>query len=458
MIYQQTNKNLEDSFMPDKQSVPFQAPASSPGKSLMPKTGKGGKSGSAMPVIIAIIVIVLLVGAGAAAYFFYFKDKMSGGKMNPEQVITKMMDSMKEVKTVEEKMEFELNFEVNEQDGDAPEFAALFSKGKMTGTIEGKSDETDKKNPKVDISMNIGVEIAMFPFDLGIQLRTLSQEEIYFKISEIPAMLALMAPADFSSLQDNWIQVNFETLKQEYKDNPEVLEMLSGYSSSMSEEEIEEIEKIFYKPQLFVVKKDLGSKKVNGVDTYHYAVGFDYDQLEQMAFELINYFAEKSEGDMDEEELAKMREEFTKSFSELKEGIEKLEGELWIGKKDFLLYKYVFYGEGDIEEGEMSITASLKGESKNFNKPVEITAPAEFKTIQDVIKELEASNPYSGMMPIDDGTTPPEPTDSDGDGLSDAEEVIYGTEIFNPDTDGDGYSDGDEVKNGFNPNGPGQLE
>jgi hypothetical protein len=41
--------------------------------------------------------------------------------------------------------------------------------------------------------------------------------------------------------------------------------------------------------------------------------------------------------------------------------------------------------------------------------------------------------------------------DSDNDGLTDAEEKVYGTDPFNRDTDGDGYSDGVEVKSGYNP-------
>jgi Bacterial TSP3 repeat len=39
------------------------------------------------------------------------------------------------------------------------------------------------------------------------------------------------------------------------------------------------------------------------------------------------------------------------------------------------------------------------------------------------------------------------PSDSDGDGLSDAEEGTHGTDPNNPDTDGDGYQDGAEVNN-----------
>ena len=74
----------------------------------------------------------------------------------------------------------------------------------------------------------------------------------------------------------------------------------------------------------------------------------------------------------------------------------------------------------------------------------------------------------------------PSPVDSDGDGLSDPEEVTAGTNPLaadtdgdglndreelkvwktNPlaaDTDGDGFLDGAEVQNGYNPNGPGKL-
>jgi len=45
--------------------------------------------------------------------------------------------------------------------------------------------------------------------------------------------------------------------------------------------------------------------------------------------------------------------------------------------------------------------------------------------------------------------------DTDGDGLFDWEESLWGTDLNNPDTDGDGTSDGDEVKSGRDPLIPG---
>lgn len=48
--------------------------------------------------------------------------------------------------------------------------------------------------------------------------------------------------------------------------------------------------------------------------------------------------------------------------------------------------------------------------------------------------------------------------DTDGDGLSDREEFrVFGTDPLKADTDSDGYADGEEVKNGYNPKGEGKL-
>ncbi|GEM_PF-2226595 len=54
------------------------------------------------------------------------------------------------------------------------------------------------------------------------------------------------------------------------------------------------------------------------------------------------------------------------------------------------------------------------------------------------------------------GTDPHNP-DTDGDGLTDGDEVhVYRTNPLKADTDGDGFKDGEEVRKGYNPNGPGK--
>ena len=51
-------------------------------------------------------------------------------------------------------------------------------------------------------------------------------------------------------------------------------------------------------------------------------------------------------------------------------------------------------------------------------------------------KEIAATNPYF---------------DSDGDGLTDEFEWIFGTDLNNPDSDGDGHSDFTEIDNAYDP-------
>ena len=54
--------------------------------------------------------------------------------------------------------------------------------------------------------------------------------------------------------------------------------------------------------------------------------------------------------------------------------------------------------------------------------------------------------------------TDPDLVDTDEDGLGDREEEnVYGTDPLDADTDGDTYTDGAEVEGGYNPNGSGKL-
>ncbi len=56
-------------------------------------------------------------------------------------------------------------------------------------------------------------------------------------------------------------------------------------------------------------------------------------------------------------------------------------------------------------------------------------------------------------LPPEQPKLPPAGLDTDSDGLTDAEEVLYGTDPKNPDTDKDGFLDGNEVFNLYNASG-----
>lgn len=101
-------------------------------------------------------------------------------------------------------------------------------------------------------------------------------------------------------------------------------------------------------------------------------------------------------------------------------------------------------------------------ESRVPEAPVvpEAEAPSAASTSAPVEKPVELDTDLDGIMDTEElrlGTNLSSP-DTDGDGLTDREEVsAYKTNPLISDTDGDNYSDGEEVRNGYNPNGTGKL-
>ena len=80
--------------------------------------------------------------------------------------------------------------------------------------------------------------------------------------------------------------------------------------------------------------------------------------------------------------------------------------------------------------------------------------PTSFDSDNDGIADTEDEEPTTYNAPVIELTEEVD-MDSDGDGMSDALEKALGTDPENGDSDGDGISDGDELINfGTNPNEP----
>jgi hypothetical protein len=104
--------------------------------------------------------------------------------------------------------------------------------------------------------------------------------------------------------------------------------------------------------------------------------------------------------------------------------------------------------------------------------PVEDELPVNDEDVSDdmadpepVIEEVEeepddTDTDLDGLSDAEEDELGTDPTliDTDGDGLADREEVrVYSTDPLNEDTDEDGFLDGEEVENGYSPNGDGRL-
>lgn len=83
-----------------------------------------------------------------------------------------------------------------------------------------------------------------------------------------------------------------------------------------------------------------------------------------------------------------------------------------------------------------------------------LTDAQEIQLGTDPFKADTDNDGYTDKQEIDSGYDPlvkGGKLDSDRDGLADPDEKCWGTDLHNPDTDGDGYLDGQEVVNGYDP-------
>lgn len=89
--------------------------------------------------------------------------------------------------------------------------------------------------------------------------------------------------------------------------------------------------------------------------------------------------------------------------------------------------------------------------------PVMLEEPAPPVVVPPALLPPEPITPEQPAETIVEVIQPVAAPDSDADGLSDAEEALFGTNANNTDSDADGYSDGSEVMNGYDPAIPGQT-
>lgn len=130
----------------------------------------------------------------------------------------------------------------------------------------------------------------------------------------------------------------------------------------------------------------------------------------------------------------------------------------WIGMENHLLYR--LQATGALLDARLEFWA--------FNEARRFETPAYTVSFQDI---LRAALPESGGATLSVGETQlvttssarlpvievEESADADGDGLDDLLEAFYGTDRGKADTDGDGVTDGEEVRGGMNPRGKGTL-
>jgi uncharacterized protein YpmB len=447
-------------------------------------TKKKNNKDLTIPIIISIILVLII---GSVAAYFLINKKLKQEEENPQQIIKSSLEAMNNVDSYT--FEGDLNFDFVKDIGEEFSLAIKFN---------GKADEKDCNNIKSSFnfkpemiiaqeggSENISLDLSMMSFG------ETGKETGYLKLNDFDLGVAGMIYGEMIiPYKNKWYFLDMKELQEKNGANME--------EDFNSEEMMKKIKELLKKYEIIKFEKDLGDTKIGSgitetwvpstspttgskdkdIEVYHYQIGIDSEAVLDFYVEILDlmppYMSKDSELDKFKIELEQNKEEILAVLDEI---MNNMKTEIWIGKKDKMIYKILMSGKYDqelvdalekkmdkinqekefnkidIAKSPSSFSFNMNLTMSDFNQPVEITEPQESEDLLKILEEAMAGL-MGGMIIPGTGSN----LDSDMDGLNDNMEEVYGTDKNNPDTDGDGYKDGEEVKNGYDPTIPGNVK
>lgn len=423
---------------------------------------------------IAVAAVFLIIAAAGAIY-------MLGGKKNAETpsdgqntIIRSSFEAMEGVKSYS--YDGKVKFTYVTKGESSNNYDASFEAG-----YEGVSqkDEQGKYASYSDIiynsAINAGEQKSQTSF--GVESVSINDKE-YLKLNDF-SIKGAGADAKTAELENSLKGYEGAWYSASPEDNRKFFEKITDYfslpasigsASEINGKNSDIFSRVFSNPNVLKISKEIGEEKVGDVDTVHYEVELNSQEALKVAVEVIKM--QKEQGGLDENgnKILAELEDNAENAGKLKEAIDYVLGdvnlEIWIGKNDNLIYRFRASGSFD-EDAAKDFSYKLKGlygdaysfDTENLSdmdlnfdidctlskfNVSEVREPSDTKDFKEVMDKFEAAGPISASVPSS-------AADTDGDGLSDEEEKIYGSDSQKVDTDGDGYKDGDEVRNGYDP-------
>ncbi len=305
---------------------------------------------------IVLLVVVLLIGYGI------YKSAGNATPTTPEGVVDRMSRSMSGVESVEYAGKLTANIEGGKNPLASLPGAGATSADKPVAFSVAFSGTSEFGNwEKLQSGAKFTLTSPEFPNNgsAEIELKNIGADT-YFKFNTIPVLGKL----NLSSLTNMWVQLD----PKEGDDTT-----VPATTSTMNEETADKVKDIISGGKYFQVTEDLGEESLGGITTRHYKVTLNEAEVMRVARAVSTEVNGKAPSIEDEK---KMNEFFTRA--------EMTNGEIWVGTKDYYLYKTLFgvtIAKTDTEPSSGTIAVEL--DLRNFNEKVMVSAPTGAKTMNE---------------------------------------------------------------------------
>lgn len=239
----------------------------------------------------------------------------------------------------------------------------------LTTTFSGSTDQKDPNSVKDQMNFTLGGKTGIPGYDLvthklKMDVRLLGDIG-YFQINEVPEFIYPYT----KTMMKQWIKVDSSELKS---------------STDESNADInKKIDSVAVKDNPVKITKQLKMEKLNGVYVLHYQYALDKTKLKALISDLDGIINSSVNGSASSP--------MTNEVKEINDEIDKMPaitGEMKIGMLDNHLYYFTV--NVPLKDTSSSINGSvdLKMNFSKFNQDVDITAPSDSKTIDDVMASL----------------------------------------------------------------------
>jgi hypothetical protein len=436
----------------------------------------GEKSGSLLvksknkPLIIIGLILILAIVFGATYYFLNSKEGDDIKIVSNEEggaIVKSAISKMSDLESYDYKGNLNISLFAKEDESYSDNAVSGSFNFENHGSMARNSSGDDDIYGFYDLSGKyVSPEGEDIVFEAGFEA-AMVDDAIYAKISKLDLKNSagenVMDESDDISaaleiFKDNWYYVSAQDYKEALGDN------VGGSSDPISLYESMKFGGNLNDYNLLGFGGDFGDEQVNGVNTHHYGVKLNVEEGARLVIDILKEAAKNSGSESDsqsfEEYLEKSAEDIKKSKEILDFVLNNTNSEIWIGEDDGLIHRVKITGSFDeefvaelakkmTENGDdvydgskalIDINFSIDYTFSNFGK-AQVSKPENAKSLMKIMNAISSGQDVNSILAVD----------TDSDGLTDDEEVYYGSDINKPDTDGDGYKDGEEVKNGYDP-------
>ncbi|HRH23460.1 MAG TPA: hypothetical protein PK295_02425 [Candidatus Magasanikbacteria bacterium] len=320
---------------------------------------------------IIVLVIVLLIGYGI------YKSAGNATPTTPDGVVERMGSRMSEVESVEYAGTVTANIEGGKNPLASLTGGSAANANKPVAfsvAFAGTSEFGDWEKPESAIKLTLTSPEFPNNGSAEIEFKNVGADK-FFKFNTIPVLGKL----NLSSLTNMWVKL----------DAKKSTSTVVVATSTMSEDTAEEVKDIISGGKYFQVSEDLGEESLGGISTHHYKVTLNEAEVMRVARAVSTEVNGKAPSINDEK---KMNEFFARA--------EMSDAEVWVGTKDYYLYKTKFgvtVAKSDAEPSSGTIAVEL--ELRNFNEKVTVEAPTGAKTMNEFMGAFVGAMLGGGGMP-----------------------------------------------------------